>query len=311
MKSLDVQLFAHLSQQAQEQSDHRASLPLPVSADAAPRRVLHALEPQAYVRPHWHECAETILALQGTFLLAVYTDDGFIDRVEAMGAETARRGFEIPAGQVHALVCIEPRSMLFSAKEYPEGTPDAAVGYPEWSEQVDNLDLKAFREYITLAFSKERVLAELLHHGLMERYFEHRHTSTRTSVDAAQAHGVELGQIAKSIVLVSSDGRPLVLLTSGDRRVDLRRVKEETGRKYRIASAEETLASTGYIVGSVSPFAIISDHPVYVDVSLKRFKSIYPAAGSVNNGFRTSFGEITSLMGYERRDWCRPLAEQS
>src|SRR5580704_851814 len=98
---------------------------------------------------------------------------------------------------------------------------------------------------------------------------------------AAQAHGVEPAQIAKTICL-SVGNRVLLVVASGTARLDNRKIKDVFGGKGRMLDAEQVLALTSHPLGGVCPFGLPSPLPIYCDVSLRRFAEVVPAAGSTN-----------------------------
>jgi len=129
--------------------------------------------------------------------------------------------------------------------------------------------------------------------------------STHNSELAARTLGVEVGQIAKTILLMT-DEAPLVVVISGDRRVDLKKVRALRGaRKVRLAGPEDVTSHTGFAVGAVSPVGLPEGIPVYLDRSLRRFNVIYPAAGATNNMFVTSPEELLALTGATETDLAR------
>ena len=126
--------------------------------------------------------------------------------------------------------------------------------------------------------------------------------STRNAGLAARELGVELGQIANTILLLV-DRAPVVVVISGDRRIDFRKVKALRGaKKVRLAGPEEVAAHTGFAVGAVSPLALPAGIPIYLDVSLRRHEAIFPSAGETNNMFRTTPRELSELTGGEDAD---------
>jgi prolyl-tRNA editing enzyme YbaK/EbsC (Cys-tRNA(Pro) deacylase) len=100
--------------------------------------------------------------------------------------------------------------------------------------------------------------------------------STRTAVEAAAAVGCQLGQIVKSVVLADGDGRPLLCLCAGDRRVGLERI----GAGVTMARGREVKEATGYAIGGVPPLGHDSPLPTVVDASLRRFETVWCAAGT-------------------------------
>jgi Cys-tRNA(Pro) deacylase len=143
-------------------------------------------------------------------------------------------------------------------------------------------------------FGVEEVRQFLTDHGLEARI----HTfaeSTENAYLAAQALGVELGQIVKSVMFLS-DGEPVLVLMSGDMNVDTKKLKKLLGvRKVRMADAETVLKVTGYVVGAVPPVAHRQAIDTYLDESLNRFAKIYPAGGTASNMFATTFEELLGL----------------
>ncbi|MFL5968555.1 MAG: YbaK/EbsC family protein [Gaiellaceae bacterium] len=99
--------------------------------------------------------------------------------------------------------------------------------------------------------------------------------STRTAQEAAAAVGAELGQIVKSLVFVDDDG-PVLCLCAGDRRVDLAKL----GDGARQARGEEVRDATGYAIGGVPPLGHDSPVRTVVDDSLRRFQTLWCAAGT-------------------------------
>ena len=143
-------------------------------------------------------------------------------------------------------------------------------------------------------FGVEEVRQFLTVHGLETRI----HTfaeSTENAYLAAQALGVELGQIVKSVMFFA-DGEPVLILMSGDMNVDTKKLKKLLGvRKVRMADAETVLKVTGYVVGAVPPVAHRQAIDTHLDESLNRFAKIYPAGGTTSNMFATTFEELLSL----------------
>lgn len=100
-----------------------------------------------------------------------------------------------------------------------------------------------------------------------------------TAPAAAEAVGVELGRIAKSILLFAG-GEPVLVVTAGDRRVDRQKVKALLDRgKVTVASADEVLAVTGFVAGGVAPVGLLKPATVLLDASLQRFPEIWAGGG--------------------------------
>mgnify|MGYP005833984661 FL=1 len=142
--------------------------------------------------------------------------------------------------------------------------------------------------------SVERVQEYLTRHGVGSRVVE-LDKSTRTAPMAAEAIGTELGSIVKSLVFVA-DGEAVLALVAGDRRADLLKLAQELGAsEVRIASAEEVREKTGFAIGGVPPIGHYSPLPTLIDRSLKRFKTVYAAAGSPRAIFPIEFDKLLQL----------------
>jgi prolyl-tRNA editing enzyme YbaK/EbsC (Cys-tRNA(Pro) deacylase) len=120
---------------------------------------------------------------------------------------------------------------------------------------------------------------------------------------AAKGHGVAPGQIAKSLSLRIRE-RTLLIVTSGDARLNNRKIKDVLGGKPRMLGADEVAALTGHPVGGVCPFGLATPLPVYCDVSLKEFDEVVPAAGSANSALRISPARLASLVDAQWVDVC-------
>ena len=105
-------------------------------------------------------------------------------------------------------------------------------------------------------------------------------TCTKTSELAAQALGVSAAQIAKTLVFLA-DGEPILIVTSGDMKVDQKKLKKLLGaKKIRFADADKVLEITGYSIGGVCPFDLPLPVQTFLDESMKRFDVLYAAAGT-------------------------------
>lgn len=126
--------------------------------------------------------------------------------------------------------------------------------------------------------------------GLAQRVREFSASSATVAL-AAQAVGVEPARIAKTLSFRSGEGCVL-LVAAGDRRVDNRKFKAEFGMKAVMLSPEDALRLTGHAVGGVCPFAVPDGADVYLDVSLQRFATVFPAAGSSSSAAEMSCEEL-------------------
>jgi prolyl-tRNA editing enzyme YbaK/EbsC (Cys-tRNA(Pro) deacylase) len=128
--------------------------------------------------------------------------------------------------------------------------------------------------------------------------------STATVDTAAEALGVEPGRIAKTLAVRAGDQLFLVV-ARGDARLDNRKCKDEFGARPRMLGAEETFEITGHPVGGVCPFGLKTPLPVYMDVSLRAFSTVYPAGGSRNTSVEMPTERLFELVGDRWVDLCR------
>lgn len=133
--------------------------------------------------------------------------------------------------------------------------------------------------------------------------------STATVETAARALGVEPARIAKTLAVRAGD-EVFLLVARGDARLDNAKCKAEFGARPRMLGAEETLALTGHPIGGVCPFGLANPLPVYLDISLRAFDQVYPAAGSLNTSVRVTPQRLFELVGSRWVDLCR-LPERS
>ena len=129
-------------------------------------------------------------------------------------------------------------------------------------------------------------------------------TSTATVAEAAAAHGVEPGRIAKTLSLRVGD-RVLLVVARGDARLDNRKIKAVFGGKASMPGSDEVQALTGHPVGGVCPFGLATPLPVFLDISLRSFDSVYPAAGSRNSSVQIAPDRLFELVGTRWVDACR------
>ena len=115
--------------------------------------------------------------------------------------------------------------------------------------------------------------------------------SSATVELAAKALGTAPARIAKTLSFRLKDGVILVVL-AGDAKTDNRKYRETFGEKARMLDREEAETLVGHAVGGVCPFAVNDGVKVYLDVSLKRFATVFPAAGSANSAIELTSAEL-------------------
>ena len=126
--------------------------------------------------------------------------------------------------------------------------------------------------------------------GLEDRVQEFSVSSATVDL-AAAALGVEGARIAKTLSFKTPNGCMLIL-AAGDARIDNHKFKEKFHFKAKMLTAEEVLSLIGHPVGGVCPFGINPGIPVYLDVSLQRFVTVFPAVGSGNSAIELNLEEL-------------------
>lgn len=140
----------------------------------------------------------------------------------------------------------------------------------------------------------DSVRAVLDRHGLTALEFEPG--STPTSPLAAARIGCEVGQIAKSLVFRDKKGGFHMVVLAGDAKVSSGKLKRLVGSETSMASPDETHQVTGFRVGGVCPFGV-TGLPVYIDASLHRWSTVYPAAGTDASGVPVTADQLLSITG--------------
>ena len=138
--------------------------------------------------------------------------------------------------------------------------------------------------------SIEKVRAYFKPLGIEERIREFDVSSATVEL-AAVAVGVEGARIAKSLSFKVED-KPIIIVVAGDAKVDNSRYKAYFHTKAKMLTFEEAHDRIGHDVGGVCPFALPEDVKVYLDVSMKRFETVFPAAGSSNSAVEMTCDEL-------------------
>lgn len=143
--------------------------------------------------------------------------------------------------------------------------------------------------------SIERVRRFFAAHGMEDRILEFSVSSATVEL-AAQALHTEGKRIAKSLSF-SVDGSPVLVVAAGDAKIDNPKFKAQFHVKASMLSRDEVEAQIGHAVGGVCPFAIKEGVKVYLDVSLKRFDTVFPACGSSNSAIELTLEELERFSG--------------
>lgn len=143
--------------------------------------------------------------------------------------------------------------------------------------------------------SIERVRAYLEPLGAAARIQE-LPVSSATVELAAQALGVEGARIAKTLSFLVED-RAVLLVAAGDARVDNPRFKAFFHTKAKMLTPDQAVELVGHAVGGVCPFGVNQGVKIYLDQSLKRFETVFPACGSSNSAIELTIPELERLSG--------------
>jgi prolyl-tRNA editing enzyme YbaK/EbsC (Cys-tRNA(Pro) deacylase) len=145
--------------------------------------------------------------------------------------------------------------------------------------------------------SIERAREYFAKFGIENRIIEFA-TSSATVELAAVAAGCEEARICKTLSFMSKEG-PLLILVAGDVKIDNHKYKEQFGVKAKMLTAGQVEELIGHAVGGVCPFGIKEGVAVYLDESMKRFKTMFPACGSSNSAIELTIEELEKYSGYK------------
>jgi len=122
--------------------------------------------------------------------------------------------------------------------------------------------------------------------------------SARTAKEAADALGIEVGQVASSIVFKLDDESPLLVITSGRHKVDTELVAKNLGQsKLHRVDADYVKEKSGFSIGGVSPIGWVSKATILIDQALNDYEVVWAAAGHPHSVFPTTYGELISCTG--------------
>jgi len=147
--------------------------------------------------------------------------------------------------------------------------------------------------------SIEKVRAFFAAQGMEERILEFPVSSATVEL-AAQALGCEGKRIVKTLSF-GVNGEPILICAAGDAKVDNAKFKARFGVKAKMLSYDDAASLIGHAVGGVCPFAVNEGVRVYLDVSVKRFDTVFPAAGSGNSAIELTIPEMEKYSGFS--DW--------
>lgn len=146
--------------------------------------------------------------------------------------------------------------------------------------------------------SIERVREYFKGFGIEDRILEFSVSSATVSL-AAEALHCEPDRIAKSLSF-STEGGAIIVVTSGMARIDNKKYKADFSQKAKMLSVEDAGRIVGHNVGGVCPFAVNDGVKVYLDVSLKKYETVFPACGSSNSAIELSIPEMEKYSNFDR-----------
>lgn len=152
--------------------------------------------------------------------------------------------------------------------------------------------------------SIERVKAYFRKYGMEDKIQEFEVSSATVELAAMALH-CEPQRIAKTLSFMVDD-HAILIVAAGDTKIDNPKYKAQFSAKAKMLSPEDAEALVGYAVGGVCPFAVNEGVKVYLDVSLKRFDTVFPACGSSNSAIELTIPQLEEYSGFmEWVDVCK------
>lgn len=144
--------------------------------------------------------------------------------------------------------------------------------------------------------SIEKVRAYFAQFDMDQRILEFPVSSATVEL-AAQALNCEPCRIIKTLSF-NVNGTPILIAAAGDAKVDNAKYKARFGAKAKMLSRDDAAMLIGHAVGGVCPFAVNEGVQVYLDISMKRFETVFPAAGSSNSAIELTIPELETYSGF-------------
>lgn len=142
----------------------------------------------------------------------------------------------------------------------------------------------------------DKVRAYFRQFGMEEKILEFGVSSATVDL-AAAALGCEPCRIAKTLSFKNGDGA-ILIVAAGDARIDNKKYRAQFGAKAAMLHGDEVEQLTGHAIGGVCPFTVNEGATVYLDESLKRFETVYPACGSSNSAIELTIPQLEQYSGY-------------
>jgi len=135
-------------------------------------------------------------------------------------------------------------------------------------------------------------------------------TLSATVEQAADTIGVIPARIAKTLSFRGDGERAILVVAAGDAKIDNKKFRHTYGFKARMLTPEEVLEQTGHMIGGVCPFGLKNELNVYLDTSMKRFETVFPACGSTNSAIELTTDELYQYsLAREWVDVCKGWEE--
>ena len=132
----------------------------------------------------------------------------------------------------------------------------------------------------------------------MENRIQEFNVSSATVELAAEALHCEPCRIAKTLSFMV-DNHPILIVTAGDTKIDNPKYKVQFGTKAKMLAPEEVETMIGHAIGGVCPFAVNDNVTIYLDESLKRFQTVFPACGSSNSAIELTIEELKQYSSFD------------
>ena len=153
--------------------------------------------------------------------------------------------------------------------------------------------------------SVDKVKKYFAGYGMESRVLEFEVSSATVEL-AAAALNCEPGRIAKTLSFLVGE-QPILIVSAGDVKIDNAKYKATFGKKAKMITQEQVTELIGHAVGGVCPFAINPGVDIYLDASLKKYETAFPACGSSNSAIELTIPEMEKYSGYkEWIDVCKP-----
>ncbi len=145
--------------------------------------------------------------------------------------------------------------------------------------------------------SIEKVKAYFNQYGMQDRILEFPVSSATVELAAEALHCAPC-RIAKTLSFLVGE-TPVLVVAAGDARIDNHKYKAQFAAKAKMLTPDQAAEYVGHAVGGVCPFAVQPGVEVYLDVSLKRFETVFPACGSSNSAIELTIPELERYSGYK------------